>query len=127
MKMRDLPMGVFHFDCFWQNEFHWWLEFDDEQVPDAMGQLVRMKGRGIESSPRQRERRGLPDHELDMHLGRCIAQESNIFDERVEDEYFAVIQNFKGKTEALILQVRPLLGEWLLVHWQNRWEESQVY
>lgn len=76
-----------------------------------MGQLVRMKGRGIESSPRQRERRGLPDHELDMHLGRCIAQESNIFDERVEDEYFAVIQNFKGKTEALILQVRPLLGE----------------
>ncbi|EAU34238.1 predicted protein [Aspergillus terreus NIH2624] len=48
MKERDIPVSVFHFDCFWMPAFKWCdYEFDKEYFPDAKGQLARIKDRGI--------------------------------------------------------------------------------
>lgn len=47
MDKRDISVGVFHFDCFWQKGFHWCdYEFDEEFFPDAKGQLHRLKEKG---------------------------------------------------------------------------------
>ena len=38
MAERDIPLEVFHFDCFWMKEFHWCdFEWDDRVFPDAKG------------------------------------------------------------------------------------------
>lgn len=48
MAERNLPLHVFHFDCFWMKAHHW-CDFDwDEQVfPDPEGMLRRLKERGL--------------------------------------------------------------------------------
>lgn len=47
MKERDIPVAVFHYDCFWMKGFQWCdFEFDQDFFPDAAGQLKRMKDRG---------------------------------------------------------------------------------
>ena len=34
MADRDLPLSVFHFDCFWMREFHWCdFDWDDRDLP----------------------------------------------------------------------------------------------
>ncbi len=48
MADRDLPLHVFHFDCFWMREFHWSdLEWDARTFPDPAGMLRRLKERGL--------------------------------------------------------------------------------
>lgn len=48
MAERDIPVSVFHFDCFWMPGFKWCdYEFDKDYFPDAKGQLQRIKSRGI--------------------------------------------------------------------------------
>ncbi|KAL2800046.1 glycosyl hydrolases family 31-domain-containing protein [Aspergillus keveii] len=48
---RDLPLGVFHFDCFWMKSYQWCdFEFDSEMFPDAEGYLKRLKERGLKLS-----------------------------------------------------------------------------
>ncbi|KAG7284606.1 hypothetical protein NEMBOFW57_009211 [Staphylotrichum longicolle] len=48
MKARDIPVEVFHFDCFWLKAFQWCdFEFDQEMFPDARGQISRLKADGI--------------------------------------------------------------------------------
>lgn len=47
MAERDIPVEVFHFDCFWMKGFQWCdFEFDKEFFPDAKGQLARLKDKG---------------------------------------------------------------------------------
>ena len=47
MIKRDIPLGVFHFDCFWMRGLHWCdFEWDPETFPDPKGQLARLKQRG---------------------------------------------------------------------------------
>lgn len=47
MEERDVPVGVFHFDCFWMKGFQWCdFEFDEEFFPDAGMQLKRMRDKG---------------------------------------------------------------------------------
>ncbi len=37
MADRDLPLSVFHFDCFWMREFHWTdFEWDPKVFPDPV-------------------------------------------------------------------------------------------
>ena len=37
MEKREIPVGVFHFDCFWMQGFQWCdFEFDVEFFPDSM-------------------------------------------------------------------------------------------
>lgn len=48
MADRDLPLHVFHFDCFWMREFHWCdFTWDARTFPDPAGMLQRLKARGL--------------------------------------------------------------------------------
>ncbi len=51
MAERDLPLSVFHFDCFWMREFQWCdFEWDARTFPDPVGMLSRLKARGLRVS-----------------------------------------------------------------------------
>lgn len=74
MKERNIPVGVFHFDCFWMKGFEWCdFEFDKDMFPDAQGQLARIKERG---------------QRICVWINPYIAQESKIFDEGAQKGYF---------------------------------------
>jgi alpha-D-xyloside xylohydrolase len=48
MAERDLPLHVFHFDCFWMREFNWCdFQWDERVFPDPVGMLRRLKQRGL--------------------------------------------------------------------------------
>jgi alpha-D-xyloside xylohydrolase len=48
MADRDLPLSVFHFDCFWMRAFRWCdFEWDRGVFPDPDGLLRRLKERGL--------------------------------------------------------------------------------
>ena len=48
MKARDIPVEVFHFDCFWLKAFQWCdFEFDKDMFPDPKGQITRLKADGV--------------------------------------------------------------------------------
>lgn len=48
MKERDLPLHVFHFDCFWMREFDWCnFHWDERTFPDPAGMLRRLHERGL--------------------------------------------------------------------------------
>ena len=48
MADRDMPLHVFHFDCFWMKEFHWVdFEWDQRVFPDPAAMLRRLKARGL--------------------------------------------------------------------------------
>lgn len=48
MEERNIPLSVFHFDCFWQKEFHWCdFEWDDRVFPDTENMLKRYKDKGL--------------------------------------------------------------------------------
>jgi alpha-D-xyloside xylohydrolase len=67
MAGRDLPLSVFHFDCFWMRGFHWTdFEWDPAVFPDPEGMLARLHERGLRVS---------------AWLNPYIAQRSALFDE----------------------------------------------
>ncbi|KAL2815274.1 glycosyl hydrolases family 31-domain-containing protein [Aspergillus cavernicola] len=73
MAEREIPVSVFHFDCFWMPGFKWCdYEFDNDYFPDAKGQLERIKNRGIS---------------ICVWINPYIAQESSIFDEAADKGY----------------------------------------
>lgn len=48
MAARDLPVSVFHFDCFWMREFNWCdFEWDPRVFPDPTGMLARLHERDL--------------------------------------------------------------------------------
>ncbi|WP_116950378.1 alpha-xylosidase [Jiangella endophytica] len=51
MRERDIPLSVFHFDCFWMREFNWTdFEWDPRVFPDPEGTLSRLHQRGLRVS-----------------------------------------------------------------------------
>jgi alpha-D-xyloside xylohydrolase len=73
MADRDLPLHVFHFDCFWMKEFHWCdFEWDARVFPDPEGMLRRLKARGLK---------------ICVWINPYIAQRSALFDEGMEKGY----------------------------------------
>jgi alpha-D-xyloside xylohydrolase len=73
MADRDLPLHVFHFDCFWMKAFHWCdLEWDERQFPDPQGMLARLKARGLR---------------VCAWINPYIAQQSALFDEGMQAGY----------------------------------------
>lgn len=51
MADRDIPLGVFHFDCFWMREFNWCdFEWDPRVFPDPEGMLGRLHERDLRVS-----------------------------------------------------------------------------
>jgi len=48
MAERELPLSVFHFDCFWMRQFHWSdFLWDPAMFPDPAGMLARLKAKGL--------------------------------------------------------------------------------
>jgi len=73
MQDRDVPLHVFHFDCFWMKGFHWIdLEWDPEVFPDPEGMLARLKARGLKTC---------------VWINPYVAQRSSMFAEAVEKGY----------------------------------------
>jgi alpha-D-xyloside xylohydrolase len=73
MADRDLPLHVFHFDCFWMKEFHWCdFEWDTRVFPDPEAMLKRLKARGLH---------------ICVWINPYIAQRSALFDEGAERGY----------------------------------------
>jgi len=73
MAERDIPLEVFHFDCFWMREFHWTdFEWDPAVFPDPEGMLARLHERGLRVS---------------TWVNPYIAQRSRLFDEGMEHGY----------------------------------------
>jgi len=73
MADRDLPLHVFHFDCFWMKEFHWCnFEWDRRVFPDPAAMLERLKARGLH---------------ICVWINPYIAQRSALFDEGMEHGY----------------------------------------
>ncbi|MCK6067157.1 MULTISPECIES: alpha-xylosidase [Microbacterium] len=51
MAARELPLSVFHFDCFWMREFQWCdFEWDPRVFPDPDGMLQRLHERDLRVS-----------------------------------------------------------------------------
>ncbi|WP_052864144.1 alpha-xylosidase [Streptomyces niger] len=68
MAERDIPLGVFHFDCFWMRAYQWCdFTWDPEVFPDPEGMLRRLK-----------EEHGL---KICVWINPYIAQKSPLFDE----------------------------------------------
>ena len=48
MEERNIPLSVFHFDCFWMKGFQWCdFEWDKEVFPDTVGMLKRYHEKGL--------------------------------------------------------------------------------
>jgi alpha-D-xyloside xylohydrolase len=51
MEKRDIPLDVFHFDCFWMREYQWCdFQWDPRTFPDPQGMLARLKSKGLKIS-----------------------------------------------------------------------------
>ncbi len=73
MAKREIPLSVFHFDCFWMKEFHWSnFEWDDDLFPDPEGMLARLKAHGLK---------------ICAWINPYIAQRSALFKEGMENGY----------------------------------------
>ena len=89
MLERDIPLGVFHFDCFWMRGLNWCdFEWDPETFPDPVGQLARLKARGVH---------------VCVWINPYIAQRSPLFAE--------------GRDKGYLLK-RPNGDVWQWDHWQ---------
>lgn len=73
MAERDLPLAVFHFDCFWMKEYQWCdFEWDKDMFPDPEGMLRRLKDKGLK---------------ICAWINPYIAEKSYLFDEGMEHGY----------------------------------------
>ena len=89
MKRRDLPLHVFHFDCFWMREFEWCnFQWDPRTFPDPRGMLERLHARGLR---------------VCVWINPYIAQQSPLFDAARREGY---------------LLTRPGGGVWQTDLWQ---------
>ncbi|NLN63890.1 MAG: alpha-xylosidase [Clostridiaceae bacterium] len=73
MIERDIPLQVFHFDCFWMKEFQWCdFKWDHDVFPDPSAMLQRLKEKGLK---------------ICVWINPYIAQKSYLFDEGMEKGY----------------------------------------
>jgi len=73
MAQRDLPLHVFHFDCFWMKESQWCdFTWDKDVFPDPEAMLRRLKDKGLR---------------ICVWINPYIAQKSRLFDEGMEKGY----------------------------------------
>lgn len=74
MFARDIPLSVFHFDCFWMKEFSWCdFTWDERVFPDPVGMLKRLKEKGLK---------------ICVWINSYVGQESSLFAEGVREGYF---------------------------------------
>ena len=74
MAQRDIPLKVFHFDCFWMKGRHWCdFEWDKAAFPDPAGMLKRLKAKGLK---------------ICLWINPYISQLSSLFSEGRDEGYF---------------------------------------
>lgn len=79
MAQRDIPLQVFHFDCFWMKEFQWCdFRWDERVFPDPVGMLKRLKEKGLK---------------ICVWINPYIAQKSRLFSEAKEKGYLLQLKN----------------------------------
>ncbi|MBA4493828.1 alpha-xylosidase [Paenactinomyces guangxiensis] len=79
MSSRDLPVHVFHFDCFWMKEFEWCnFKWDERIFPEPEQMLQRLKAKGLK---------------ICVWINPYIAQRSCLFDEAKEHGYLLKKEN----------------------------------
>jgi alpha-D-xyloside xylohydrolase len=70
MADRDIPLSVFHFDCYWMKPLNWCdFEWDPSVFPDPDGMLSRLSARGLH---------------LSVWINPYIGQRSRLFTEAAE-------------------------------------------
>lgn len=80
MAERDIPLQVFHFDCFWMKEFEWCnFEWDTRQFPNPPAMLKRLHDKGLE---------------ICVWINSYVGQRSKLFDIGKVNGYF--IKNLDG-------------------------------
>lgn len=73
MFQRDIPLDVFHYDCFWMKGFQWCdFTFDADTFPDPAGMLARNHERGLKNC---------------CWINPYIAQLSPLFQEGMQNGY----------------------------------------
>lgn len=73
MADRDLPLHVFHFDCYWMRGYHWCdFIWDPDCFPDPAAMLARLKARGLK---------------ICVWLNPYIGERSVMFDEGMANGY----------------------------------------
>lgn len=73
MAERNLPLHVFHFDCFWMKAFQWCdFEWDPLTFPDPEGMIRRLKAKGLK---------------ICVWINPYIGQKSPVFKELQEKGY----------------------------------------
>ncbi len=73
MEERNLPLHVFHFDCFWMKEYQWCdFRWDERVFPDPKAMLERMHDRGLK---------------VCVWINPYIAQQSPLFEEGAAQGY----------------------------------------
>jgi alpha-D-xyloside xylohydrolase len=83
MRRRELPLSVFHFDCFWMREFQWCdFEWDRRGFPDPEGMLRRLRARGLKIS---------------LWINPYVAQKSPLFKEGADKGYFIKRKDASGQ------------------------------
>ena len=80
MADREIPLHVFHFDCYWMDAYEWCnFEWDKDMFPDPEGLLKRLHDRGLE---------------ICVWINSYVGQQSKLFDIGKEKGYF--IKNLDG-------------------------------
>ena len=79
MERRDIPLEVFHFDCFWMREYNWCdFTWDNRMFPEPEAMLSRLKKKGVK---------------ICVWINPYIAQRSSLFDEGMNNGYFIKKKN----------------------------------
>lgn len=79
MKDHNIPLDVFHFDCFWQKGFEWSnMEWDRDEFPDPEGLIKKIHDRGIK---------------VCVWINPYIAQKGKMFEEGKKNGYFIKREN----------------------------------
>ena len=79
MAKRDIPLQVFHFDCFWMEAYEWCnFTWDSKTFPDPVGMLKRYHEKGLK---------------ICVWINPYIAQKSPLFQEGIENGYFIKKRN----------------------------------
>ncbi len=73
MAQHDIPLHVFHFDCFWMDAYEWCnFKWDPKTFPDPKGMLTRYHEKGLK---------------ICVWINPYIGQKSSLFAEAAENGY----------------------------------------
>lgn len=106
MEEREIPLSVFHFDCYWMRPLHWCdFVWDQEQFPDVEGMLRRYHERGLK---------------LCVWVNPYVAQDNEMFEEGRREGYFLMRADGHGIKQvdnwqpgmALVDFTNPAAREW---------------